>query len=253
MNPETHTCDCGFTWRHGHSGAHSCGPYYRQTIAELRAAAAAPQAVGDGVQDDTAAIQALVNRFSVPKVVADEREFPEMTDDLIFQWAEGYVFTLKGMPHKMTFSRPRFVEAVRTIIAHLPAAAPVQAQELSEEIKSMIDEQDANENAETNYCAPVQPVAVPGILTDEKLVRAAYEIFGIVADDTEIMEFVKFVRAAPAAQGDAEAIRQAAFKEAIDACYKATPDRAKVRHIGEAAHYSACADAIRAIATKAAS
>lgn len=41
-----HTCDCGFTWRHGHSGAHSCDPYYRKTIAELRAAAA-PQVVAD--------------------------------------------------------------------------------------------------------------------------------------------------------------------------------------------------------------
>lgn len=46
MNPETHTCDCGYTWRHGLSGAHSCGQYYRQTIAELRAAAA-PQVVAD--------------------------------------------------------------------------------------------------------------------------------------------------------------------------------------------------------------
>jgi len=32
MNPETHSCDCGYTWRHGHSGTHLCGPQYRATI-----------------------------------------------------------------------------------------------------------------------------------------------------------------------------------------------------------------------------
>lgn len=64
-----------------------------------------------------------------PKQEAPTKSLPEMTDDLIFQWAEGYVFTLKGMPNKMTFTRPRFVAAVRTIIAHLPAsvAAPAVA------------------------------------------------------------------------------------------------------------------------------
>lgn len=38
INPETHTCDCGFTWLHGQNGSHQCGPNYRKTIAELRAA-----------------------------------------------------------------------------------------------------------------------------------------------------------------------------------------------------------------------
>lgn len=38
MNPETHTCDCGFTWKHGRSGSHSCTPHYQSKIAELRAA-----------------------------------------------------------------------------------------------------------------------------------------------------------------------------------------------------------------------
>ena len=32
MNPETHSCDCGYTWRHGHDGTHLCGPQYRATI-----------------------------------------------------------------------------------------------------------------------------------------------------------------------------------------------------------------------------
>lgn len=32
MNPETHSCDCGYTWRHGNSGTHLCGPQYRSTI-----------------------------------------------------------------------------------------------------------------------------------------------------------------------------------------------------------------------------
>lgn len=57
-------------------------------------------------------------------------------------------------------------------------------------------------------------------------------------------------RTASAAQGDAETIRQAAFKEAIDACYKATASRVKVQNFGAAAHYIACVDAIRAIAAK---
>lgn len=41
---ETHTCDCGFKWLQGRSGAHQCEPLYRETIAELRAALAAATA-----------------------------------------------------------------------------------------------------------------------------------------------------------------------------------------------------------------
>ena len=107
--------------------------------------------------------------------------------------------------------------------------------------------------------APVQPVAVPD---GWKLVpvRMTPEMKSILKEaapkwnaESVYGNLLAAAHAAPAAQGDAKAIRQEAFKEAIDACYKATPDRAKVRHIGEAAHYSACADAIRAIAAKAAS
>lgn len=32
---QTHTCECGFTWKHGLSGSHHCGPYYQKRIAEL--------------------------------------------------------------------------------------------------------------------------------------------------------------------------------------------------------------------------
>jgi hypothetical protein len=56
----------------------------------------------------------------------------EMTDQRIFEWAEGYVFSLKGMPHKMTFSRPRFIQAVRAIIANLPASPSLEAQPAGE-------------------------------------------------------------------------------------------------------------------------
>lgn len=45
-NIEMHDCECGFRWRHGKSGTHDCGPQYRQTIRELRAASA-PQVVAD--------------------------------------------------------------------------------------------------------------------------------------------------------------------------------------------------------------
>lgn len=40
-----------------------------------------------------------------------------LTDQKIYEWAEGYQFSYKGNPHKMTFSRGRFIEAVRTILA----------------------------------------------------------------------------------------------------------------------------------------
>jgi hypothetical protein len=46
--------------------------------------------------------------------------------------------------------------------------------------------------------------------------------------------------------------RRDALEEAADACMRATPDRAKVRAIGEAAHYSACRDAIRSLSAAAA-
>lgn len=45
--------------------------------------------------------------------------------------------------------------------------------------------------------------------------------------------------------------RNAALSEAADACMRATPDRAKVRAIGEAAHYAACRDAVLALKTSA--
>jgi hypothetical protein len=53
-------------------------------------------------------------------------------------------------------------------------------------------------------------------------------------------------RAAPAQAAQADA-RDAALEDAAEACMRATPDRAKVRAIGEAAHYVACRDAIRAL------
>lgn len=45
MNAATHTCECGFTWQHGLSGAHQCEPHYRRTIANLRASLDAAQSV----------------------------------------------------------------------------------------------------------------------------------------------------------------------------------------------------------------
>lgn len=56
-----------------------------------------------------------------PSVDQVASEKPELTDHEIFAWAEGYQFSYKGNPHKMNFSRPRFIEAVRTILSHSPA------------------------------------------------------------------------------------------------------------------------------------
>ena len=33
-NPETHTCQCGYTWKHGAHGGHQCSTYYQATIAK---------------------------------------------------------------------------------------------------------------------------------------------------------------------------------------------------------------------------
>lgn len=61
MNPEFHDCECGHRWRHGQSGAHDCGPYYRQTIRHLRDAAAAPQVVAD----ERAVLNEIADLFSI--------------------------------------------------------------------------------------------------------------------------------------------------------------------------------------------
>lgn len=47
------------------------------------------------------------------------------------------------------------------------------------------------------------------------------------------------------------AIRETAFEQAIEACGKAASNRAQVRAYGASAHYSACAEAIRAVAAEA--
>lgn len=112
-----------------------------------------------------------------PKQEAPAESLPEMTDDLISQWSEGYVFTLKGMPHKMTFSSPRFVQAVRTIIAHLPASVAA-------------------------------PAVANGALTDEQIKEVAIDYASHVADDVYDVtkydypeDFFNCVRAIVAAAG----------------------------------------------------
>lgn len=175
---------------------------------------------------------------AAPQVVADERDLPEMTDDLIFQWAEGYVFTLKGMPHRMTFTRPRFVAAVRTIIAHLPAAAPVQAQEPVDSDEIIVPMMPAhlldftsNRLYGAAYCmgfkaraelpAPVQPVAVP-----DPLYQAMHDFRDDVLSGIDGLDngqinavlgtfdnYMLDEPAAPAAQGDAIYIAAKEYRE----------------------------------------
>lgn len=114
------------------------------------------------------------------------------------------------------------------------AAAPVQAQEPVYQVSQPFPADPANTWRDASsdaydmshpgrrrilYRAPVQPVAVPDGLTGEEIVKAAYEKFGIVADDMEIMEFVNFVRSAPAAQGDAkDAERWRYFRDSESLC-----------------------------------
>ena len=54
-----------------------------------------------------------------------------------------------------------------------------------------------------------------------------------------------------AASPDAQAIRDAAYNKAAEACMRATPNKSKVRAIGDAAHYSACAEAVRKLKSQA--
>lgn len=52
---------------------------------------------------------------------SETSDLPQLTDAKIIEWAEGYLFSQKGFPHKLCFSRGRFIEAVRTILSHSPA------------------------------------------------------------------------------------------------------------------------------------
>lgn len=59
--------------------------------------------------------------------------------------------------------------------------------------------------------------------------------------------------AAPAVQAhaqNAEEVRRAALEEAAEACMRASPNAALRRAIGDSAHYVACRDAIRSLASK---
>jgi hypothetical protein len=55
--------------------------------------------------------------FAAPAQTGESLNVP-MTDQKIYEWAEGYQFSTKGNPHKMTFSRKGFIDAVRTIMSH---------------------------------------------------------------------------------------------------------------------------------------
>lgn len=120
-----------------------------------------------------------------PKQEAPAAPLPEMTDDRIFEWAEGYVFTLKGMPHKMTFSRPRFVQAVRTIIAHLPApaAANCAIPELPSPALEMTDLYTADQmRAYGQECAAAGP--------DAALIKAARNVVTCFNDPHTSLAYV---------------------------------------------------------------
>lgn len=214
--------------------------------------------------EDAEAKLSLALSAAAPQVVADERS--QLTDKELAdpEYMRAYVESCNDS----------FNEAMKEIV-HLRAAlaaAPVQAQEPAAEVTvgglGIFDIRPLTLWAELPvgtklYRAPVQPVAVPdgwraaiGSLMDFAPTNEG-PLPGMTRGGNwlrkhDVIEALSNI-AAPAAQGDAETARQAAFKEAIEACYKTVADRAKVRHIGDAAHYSACADAIRAIAAKEAS
>lgn len=115
MNPEFHDCECGHRWRHGQSGAHDCGPYYRQTIRHLRDAvvAAAPQVVAD----EREFVEAIASNFDshdreTDEIICRGCSAPELWDET----TQGY-----SINH-----RPEcIVNRARAALA----SAPVQAQE----------------------------------------------------------------------------------------------------------------------------
>lgn len=244
MNPETHACDCGFTWRHGHSGAHSCEPYYRKTISELRAAAA-------------------------PQVVADEADCECQVPP--FGWR-----CTRGAGHDgpcAAVECPEDVAAVKRGMERL-AAAPVQAQEpvlvqafeesgSDRESGAWFDIAASEANSYTDegykvrklFAAPVQPVAVPD---GDALVNAMCKA-GLANDHGrrtllngeeigfDLLSLMAIVRiAAPAAQGDAKDAELIAELRSVYTIYNGHGE--DLRDLAERA-----ANRIAAIAAKAAS
>ena len=202
MNPETHTCDCGYTWRHGQIGTHLCGPQYRKTIAELRAAAA-------------------------PQVVADERAVQSAFEKA----AGGCVF---GDAARLDSAQEWFRQGYRAALA----AALVQAQEpvgtiVAVRTAGVMDcfpilkvqwARNMPQEGTELYTAPVQPVAVTDGWKDRlySALDAEFALregpkrdedgqrMGIVINDTQVgVEFAmrwveqNIFAVAPAAQVDA--------------------------------------------------
>lgn len=205
-NTEMHDCECGFRWRHGKSGAHDCGPQYRQTIRELRAAAA-PQAVAD-------------ERAAFEKAMNDLRFFPAELD-----------FSRTPSPGGRDEYANKHLESCWNGW-QARAAAPVQAQEpvawkVGDDVFDTLTEAKLNvRNPELTpeplYRALVRPVAVPDGWRDaalESAVQAVAERAGkwqtiAVINAFDAIRSLKKNRhalpescssfAAPAAQGDAK-------------------------------------------------
>ena len=78
-------------------------------------------------------------------------------------------------------------------------------------------------------------------MTDDDIKRMHLETTGFDLDASEsaLIDFARVIE---------QASRRAALEEAAKACMRATPDAQTRKAIGDAAHYLACAVAIRALA-----
>lgn len=73
-------CDCGFSWKRGQSGLHSCGDGLRKQIAELQQELVSVLAKGIELCDEAAHVYAAYNKEMAPDVVCDGQTIQEFHD-----------------------------------------------------------------------------------------------------------------------------------------------------------------------------
>ncbi len=81
---QMHTCQCGFSWQHGISGAHMCEPYYRKQIAALN-----QQVVNLAVEN--AGLKAWAENRAASDDSFEQEQYPTLKID----WRQRHLKTLQ--------------------------------------------------------------------------------------------------------------------------------------------------------------